>query len=222
MHNIAIELVCKGGKTLIINKKLNLIKRHFQNNFIYYFILAILFLIGVIIGALIVIKFNFYEGSKIIDYFTWIFKYILKGEPEGKNIFYLSLLSNIRTVFIIWILGLFTIGVIGIPLISIWKGIRVGFTVGFLVRNFGFSGFIFTLVGLLLYYLVMIPGILAITAVGLSNSIKKIKYRNRGITNDDFSNYSILMLLFFIVIIISSIIEGIITPFFLNLFRFKL
>jgi len=206
----------------MFKKKYNLIKRHFQNNFIFYFILSILFLTGVIIGSLLVIKFSFDENAKIINYFTWIFKYMLEGDFQNKSIFYSSLLSNIKIVFIIWILGLFTIGAIGIPLIAIWKGITVGFTVGFIVSKFGISGFLFTLCGLLLYYLVMIPGILAITAIGLSNSIKNIKYRNRGINNDDFSNYSILMLLFFIVIIMGSFIEGIITPYFLNVFKLRL
>lgn len=206
---------------MTLKKVFNLIKRHFQNNFILYFILSILILIGIVIGALFVIKFNTEGDFKNIDYFTWIFNYILEGKTHESNIFYLSLLSNIKIVFIIWIFGLFSFGAIGIPLISIWCGVKIGFTVGFLVSNFGFPGFLFSLVGLLIYYLVMIPAILAITAIGLSNSLRNIKYKKRGKNNDDFGNYSILMILFLFLIIIGSAIEGIVTTYFLNVFKLK-
>ncbi len=207
---------------MISTRARSLSKRHFQNNFIVYFILVISFLIGIVIGAILINRLGTEERLGIANYFSWIFKYIDKNNYRYLDIFKLSLLSNLKIVLIIWIVGLIGLGILAIPIIICWKGAAIGFTVGFLVKEFGFKGFIFSLSGLLPHYLIIIPGFLAIGAVGLSYSIFKVKNKGRRIYSKEIADYSILILLFFMIVIVGCFIEGFITPYFLNLISFSL
>ncbi len=197
-------------------------KRHFQGNFVVYFTLAMFFIIGIVAGAIIINRLSTEDNLKLVDHFSWIFNYIKDGNYKSLDIFKLSLLSNIKILFIVWVLGLISLGILIIPLIICWKGAAIGFTVGILVEKFGIKGFLFALSGLLPHYLIIIPGFLAIGSVGLSQSLYRMKSKSRRIYSRDITDYSILMLLFFVIIIVGSLIEGFFTPYFLNLIGFSL
>ena len=199
----------------------NLSKRHFQANFIVYFILTVCFILGITAGAFLINRLNYEENLKFANYFSWIFEYVQIGNSKSIDIFKISLFSNIKMVLLIWVLGLTSIGVLVIPLIVSLKGAAIGITVGFLVKEFGMKGFIFALSGLLPHYLIIIPGILAIGAIGLTHSLHCIKSKKVR-THGNIVDYSILILLFFIVIILGVLIEGFFTPYFLNLIELNL
>lgn len=201
----------------MLKKVNNLSKRHFRNNFIVYFVLSLSFIIGIFIGAILINRLNVKQSLKISNYFSWIFDFVKEQKLNSINIFITSLLSNIKVLFIIWILGLTSVGLLIIPLIIVWKGVAIGFTVGFLVKGFGLKGFTFSLAGLLPHYLFMIPGLLAIGAVGTSNSIYIGKGRRSKINQMDINEYSILMLLFFLIIIVGCCIEGYFTPYLIKI-----
>ena len=191
----------------------NLSKRHFRNNFVIYFVLSLSFIIGISIGAILINKLNVEQSIKISSHFSWIFSYSKEQSQNSINIFISSLLSNMKILLFIWILGLTSIGLLIIPLIIVWKGIAIGFTVGFLVKGFGMKGFIFSLAGLLPHYLIMIPGILAIGSIGIANSIYIGKGRRSKMNQVDINEYSVLMILFFLIIAIGCFIEGFFTPY---------
>lgn len=199
----------------------NLSKRHFQSNFSVYFILTICFILGIIVGAFLINRLNYEESLKFANYFSWIFEYIQVGNSKSINIFKSSLFSNTKMILIIWFSSLISIGVLIIPLIVSLKGITIGVTVGFLVKKFGMKGFIFASSGLLPHYLIIIPGFLAIGALGITHSLYSTKNK-KGKVNNNMIDYSILILLFFIIIILGVLIEGFFTPYLLNLIQFKL
>ena len=199
----------------------SLSKKHFQSNFIVYFILTICFIIGIVAGAILINRLDSQGEIKFSNYFSWIFEYIQVGSSKSVDIFKTSLLSNTKMILIIWILGLISIGILVIPLIISLKGATIGFTVGFLVKEFGMKGFIFALSGLLPHYLIIIPGFLAIGAIGLTHSLNGIKNK-KSRTNSNIIDYSILILLFFTIIILGVLIEGFFTPYFLNLIQLNL
>lgn len=197
-------------------------KKHFQNSFIVYFILTIFFVIGIVIGAILINKLGTGENLNFVNHFSWIFKHIEEGKYKSVDIFKLTLLSNAKIVSIIWILGLIGLGVLIIPLILCWKGVTIGFIVGFLVKEFGIKGFTFALLGLLPNYLIIIPSFLVIGATGLTYSAYGIKARGSRMNNRNIIDYLILTLLFFLIIIFGCFIEGFFTSYFLNLIIFNL
>ena len=141
------------------------------------------------------------------------------------DILKISLLSNTRFALIIWLSGFIFIGTIIIPLMIGLKGISIGFTVGLLVRRFGIKGFTFALSGLLPYYLILLPGIIAICSIGLSNSKSNSGVKGNGLRNIkkiSLVDYSLLFLFSFTIIIMGSLVESFITPYFIKLIRLNL
>jgi len=157
-------------------------------------------MLGIIIGSILAnrldteIHNNIYETTDSIIY---------------------SLAMNLKFILPIYLLGLVSFGIIFTPLILCWKGINIGLTVGFIVKFFGVRGFIFTILGLLPQYLMIIPAFLGIAGLSLANSshISKSSRKSRDLYTN-FGDYSILTMLFILLFILASIIEVYITPYF--------
>ncbi|MDR7856162.1 stage II sporulation protein M [Tissierella sp.] len=202
----------------MVSRKLsNATKRHLHNNFILYFALAVIFITGIIIGSIISSKLNLEQSINISNRFNWIFGYMKDQDMKSVDVFLSSLLPNMTIIFIIWILGLVSIGIPVIPLLLCWKGVRVGFTVGLLVELFGLKGFTFSLLSLLPHYLIEIPCYLGIAAVGTSNSINLWRKRKSRVSNSSNSDYSMLMLLLSIIITITCLLDSILTSYILKI-----
>ncbi|NLK44673.1 MAG: stage II sporulation protein M [Tissierellia bacterium] len=193
-----------------------LCKRHLQNNFVLYFILVIALVIGIIIGAILANRLESDKGIEVANYMNVFLKHINEGNYYFKDIFISSLFLNLKRIFIIWLFGLLGLGLIVIPLIMCWNGINIGFIVGFLVKGYGLKGFIFTLIGLLPQYLIVLPSLLAITALALSNANNRKKLRRDRDYIKKFADYSILILVFFVILVFGCIIEGFYTPYFIK------
>lgn len=199
----------------------DVIKSHFMKNLMLYIITILSFTIGIATGAFTV---NALSNSQVEELFSYIqeFFYIVNTQNvNASELFKLSIFNNIKTLALLWILG---ITVIGIPLILIIigiKGFMIGFTVGFLIKCLSFKGVLFTFLGILPQSLIIIPCyiVLGIICINFSLSMirnkTKIKYRREDIKTQ-FLSYSTLVLLIFLLLTIGSIIEAYITPVFIK------
>lgn len=194
--------------------------RHFKDNFASYFTMFILLVIGIVIGSISIKILNIKEKNEIVSFFNSFFKLLYDSNIDSKLLFKESLIGNAKLMFIIWITGAIMVGVVIIPIVVLFRGYAIGFTVGFLVNEFGLKGFLFSVFALLPQNIFIVPGIVSISSIGLSYSLNKIKNKKSRITSSNllmnFINYSILMLLFCILLIIGSIIEAYITPVFMK------
>lgn len=209
-----------------MQKRIKMIgKKHFENNFILYFILFVIFILGIIVGAILINRLPSEQNHNLLGYFSWIIDYINYGDQLTIDILKSSLVSNMKFAFIIWISGFVVLGVIIIPLIIGLKGLSIGLLVGFLVEEFGIKGFILALLGFLPYYLVIIPVILIMGSLGLSKSISNMSSKSKVLYKNnpkDIIDYSTLILLLFIIINIGSFIESFMTSYFLKISKFNL
>lgn len=198
----------------------NWLYKHFQNNFIIYFTMTIFLIIGIIIGAITIKILNIEQKSQIIGFFNSFFKMLNNNDVDSFQLLKQSVLSNFKTILIIWITGMVVVGIPAIPIIVILRGFALGFTVGFLVNEFGAKGFLFSLLAVLPQNLFVIPGIISIASIGVGFSINNLKNKNKMLKNTFFKNilsYSLLILFFSVVIFIGSIVEAYITPIFMKL-----
>ena len=198
-------------------------KRHFQNNFIMYFIVIIFCIVGIIIGAILINRLTPEQNHSIIKRFNWVFDY--QNMEGSMSILKSRLVDNAIFSIAIWLIGFTGLGIFIIPLMISWKGGVIGFTVGFLIKEFGVKGLMYSLAGLLPSYLIILPAILATAALGLSNSRDANRTRgkilNRGYKGI-ISDCSILFLLFFFLIIIGSVAEVFSTSYLLKMTKFTL
>src|SRR5699024_1289718 len=124
------------------NKKTVFIEYVKEHGTVYLFMI-ILFLTGIVFGAMIVNSMNFIQKQDLFFYLERFFGEINDQYEIAKaDILKNSFLYHAKYLFIIFILGL---SVIGLPIVWILlflKGLVVGFSVGFLVNQLGMKGFL--------------------------------------------------------------------------------
>lgn len=210
----------KGELSLPFKIKRSLIKQ-FKDNFMIYFLIIAIFFTGIIIGSISIKVLDIEQKSNIITFLNSFFKNIDSVDLNSSAIIKQSIFDNFKSIGLIWLTGLIVIGIVVIPFIILFRGFSLGFTVGFLVSEYGIKGFLFSILGILPHNLFAIPGILLIGATGIIFSINSIKKRKSKLRNKNlFFNiidYSVLILFFSIIVFIACIIESYISPIFLRL-----
>lgn len=146
-----------------------------EHSSIFLFI-VVLFLMGVIFGAIVVNSMNFTQKEDLFYYLSQFFGQVSDGNvAENSDLFLQSFFHNSKFIGLIWILG---ISIIGLPIILILlfvKGMVVGFTVGFLVSQMGWKGFMLAFVSILPQNLIIIPVFIIMAAFSVIFSLRMIK-----------------------------------------------
>ena len=136
----------------------NLITRHIQENSSIYSFIMVLFMMGIIFGAIIVNSLSDLQKEDLFYYLNQFFGQVGEGKTgPAEELLKLSFIHNVKFTGLMWILG---ISIIGFPLVFILlflKGVVVGFSVGFLVNQMGWSGLLLSFGTLLPQNLLLIP-----------------------------------------------------------------
>lgn len=123
--------------------KRTLAVNHVKEHATIYVFMVILFLTGVIFGAIIVNSMSFGQKQDLIFYLERFFGQITdKEQIKNSEILKNSFSYHAKYLLLLFILGL---SVIGLPIVWILlflKGLVVGFSVGFLVNQLAMKGFL--------------------------------------------------------------------------------
>lgn len=153
----------------------NAVISHIAEHSSLYIFITVLFLMGVIFGAVLVNSLSFSQKQDLFYYLSQFFGQVAQGEVATKQeMFNQSVIHNFKYIGVIWILG---ISIIGLPVILILlflKGMVVGFTVGFLVNQMGWSGFLFSFGAILPQNIFIVPVFIIISVLAVSLSMKMI------------------------------------------------
>src|SRR5690606_4870248 len=196
----------------------NLITRHLQEHSSIYLFLMVLFLMGIIFGAIMVNSLSDHQKEDLFYYLNQFFGQVEEGAMvSSQDLLKLSFLHNLKFAGLIWILG---ISIIGLPLIFVLlfiKWIVVGFSVGFFVNQMGWQGLLLAFGSLLPQNLFIIPAFIFVAACSVSLSIKLIrKIFIRQTFSFQlvpvFSRYVLAYIATILVITIAASIEAYLTP----------
>ncbi|MFD0048509.1 stage II sporulation protein M [Actinomycetes bacterium NPDC127524] len=150
--------------------------KHITEHSSLYVFVTVLFLMGVIFGAILVNSLSPAQKDDLFYYLSQFFGQVSQGKiAANQDMFFQSLTHNIKYIAVIWILG---ISVIGLPVILILlflKGMVVGFTVGFLVNQMGWNGFLLSFVSILPQNIFIVPIFIIIASLAVSISMKMIR-----------------------------------------------
>lgn len=197
------------------------ISKHLEGNFVAYFTMLVFLIIGIVVGAITIKMLNIDQKNKILSFFNSFFVLMNGNEIDNLMLFKESIKNNFRTVLIIWLTGAIIIGIPIIPVIVLLRGFALGFTVGFLVNEFGAKGFLFSVLAIMPQNLFIIPGIISISSIGINFSLSNVRGNkiksNYNNLFSNFINYSTLIFLFSLVIFIGSLVEAYVTPIFMRL-----
>ncbi|WP_110927536.1 stage II sporulation protein M [Bacillus massiliglaciei] len=153
----------------------NAAMKHITEHSSLYVFIMVLFLMGVIFGAVLVNSLSFTQKEDLFYYLSQFFGQVSKGEvAASEEMFTQSLMHNSKYIGVIWILGISIIGIPVILLLLFLKGMVVGFTVGFLVNQMGWSGFLLSFVSILPQNIFIVPIFIFISVAALSMSMKML------------------------------------------------
>jgi stage II sporulation protein M len=194
------------------------ITSHIREYSSIYLFVSILLLMGVIFGAIIVNSIHLNQKKDLLEYLNKFFGQVSQGGVgEPLNIFKQSYFSHLKYIALIWLLG---ISVIGLPVILILlftKGIVVGFTVGFLVDQLGWQGFMLSFVSVLPQNLVVIPLYIIVSTIAVNCSMKLIRqhFVNRKSTSflPFLARYTVVFFMVGAGLICASLFEAFASPY---------
>ncbi|TKC19794.1 stage II sporulation protein M [Robertmurraya kyonggiensis] len=154
----------------------DIVANHFREHSSIYLFVIVLFLMGVIFGAIVVNSLSFNQKEDLFYYLSQFFGQVSTGKVAASNdILLQSFFHNIKFIGLMWILG---ISIIGLPVILVLlfiKGMVVGFTVGFLVNQMQWDGFLLSFVSILPQNLIIIPIFIFGATLSVAFSLKMIR-----------------------------------------------
>lgn len=190
-----------------------LVWEHIKNHSTIYLFMIILFLTGIIFGAVVVNSMDFIQKQDLFFYLERFFVQITEGVSiEKKDIFWQSFVYHAKYLILIFVLGL---SVIGLPLVWVLlfvKGMVVGFSVGFIVNQLGLEGLLLSSLSIAPQNIIIIPVYIAagtlsmIFSLGLLN--KLFSRRNNQQILQPFLRYCLIFILLLVFSLIAAFIEA--------------
>ncbi|WML45188.1 stage II sporulation protein M [Neobacillus sp. PS3-40] len=195
----------------------NVVANYFRDHSSTFLFIIVLFLMGVIFGAIVVNSMSFTQKQDLFYYLSQFFGEVSNGKVAPTNdLFIQSFLHNSKFIGLIWVLG---ISIIGLPVILILlfiKGMVVGFTVGFLVSQLSWKGFILASVSILPQNIIIIPVFIIMAALSVSFSFIMIRKQFMKKYSQPimpvFRRYILTFVVAIIFISIASVIETYLSP----------
>ncbi|MCH5584252.1 stage II sporulation protein M [Shimazuella sp. AN120528] len=181
-----------------------------------YLFVGVLFLVGVVFGAVIVNTLDANKKGELLQYLHYFFRGLAQDDIADPSVaFQHSIGDYLKMLALMWILGL---SVIGIPIMLVYlffKGLVTGFTIGFLINQLSWKGFWFAIAAVVPINIIVIPVLLVLSVAGIQFSITLVKNRfihNRGPIYPQFVRYSLLATALTICLVLVAATEAYISP----------
>jgi stage II sporulation protein M len=182
-----------------------------------YVFVSVLFLMGVVFGALMVNALTLEQQQDISRFLGDFFLSINEGGSEFQPMTFWQVAGlHLKWLGLIWLLGLSVIGLPGILILDFLKGVLIGFTVGYLVGQYTWKGLLFALVSVAPHNLIVIPALLIASVAAVSFSLNIIRSRvlmsRPGQATRPFLSYTGLTLAMAVALLAISSFETWVTP----------
>ncbi|HKM40060.1 MAG TPA: stage II sporulation protein M [bacterium] len=182
-----------------------------------YFFVILLFLTGVVFGALAVRTLADSQKNELMDYLQILAADITtESLPIGSDLLLPTLWSNARLVSMLWLGGLTIVGLPFTLILLFGKGFSSGFTVAFLVQEVKLRGFILAGTALLPHSLFLVPALLFLSAGAISFAycvLRQRFFRQQGRSDPPpLTSYLLFFCYAGLAVTLASLVEAYITP----------
>lgn len=196
-----------------MNTKRTLAVDHVKEHATIYIFMIILFLTGVIFGAIIVNSMSFVQKEDLIFYLERFFGEIAdKDQIENNEILKSSFFYHARYLLLLFVLGL---SVIGLPIVWILlflKGLVVGFSVGFIVNQLQVKGLLLASLAIAPQNFLIIPIYIIAGSLSMVFSLNLLrKLFSRRISQpilQPFGKYVTVFSLLLVISLVASALEA--------------
>lgn len=183
------------------------IKDNILNNTKSYFIVIIIFTVGIFLGVMFINQTdNKTEIEKYINTYVDETKVLQNGDYLGE--LQKDIKNNIILVLLLWFAGTTIIGLPIVLGIILFRGFCLGYTIASCVYVLGkMKGIIFIIITVFLQNIIFIPAlmVLGVSSIKLYTSI--VKDRRRENIKLSILKHSIISFIIMIILILSSIIK---------------
>ncbi|MFC5988040.1 stage II sporulation protein M [Marinicrinis lubricantis] len=176
---------------------------------------SVLFIMGVVFGALLVNALSLEQKQDMYRYLGSFFNDLQGVAIDASDSFKQVFGMHLKWILLIWVLGL---SVVGLPLVFILiflKGVLVGFSVGYLVSELSWKGMLFALASIAPQNILIIPSLILSSVLAVVFSMFVIKNRlieRKGSVSQAFTQYSFGMIGFMFVLFGASLLEAFLSP----------
>ena len=186
-----------------------------------YLIIIVMLIMGVVFGALAAKILPESQKSELARDLTVFFRAFgdttqVSAVSASRQGFY----SNVKTIFIGWLLGLSVIGAPGVGILIFLRGFIIGFTVGFLVLQMAAKGVLLAIVSVLPQNIFIIPALVVSceSSLAFASAVIEDRLRSKRVPLYPQFLLSCIMIIAAVVLLgIASVVEGFITPVFIEL-----
>jgi len=188
----------------------NIILNHIENNIREYFIIGLLFLIGLFVGVIFVNNLSSEQSSYISNYLQNSIS-DLTSEQEIDKFLLLkdSISKNFSLVILLWFMGSTVIGIVIVYLIIIFRGFCLGYTISSIIFTFGtVKGSLFLISSMLIHNIILIPCLISLGVSGIKLYKSIMHDRRKENIKLEIIRHTLFSIFAFIVLIFSSIIEA--------------
>ena len=189
------------------NEILFTIKENIMNNTKSYFIVIIIFTVGIFLGVLFINQTdNKSEIEKYINTYVDETKGLQNGDYLGE--LQKDIKNNITLVLLLWFAGTTIIGIPIVLGIILFRGFCLGYTIASCVYVLGrIKGIIFIVITVFLQNIIFIPALmfLGVSSIKLYTSI--VKDRRRENIKLSILKHSIISFIIMVLLVLTSIIK---------------
>ncbi len=195
---------------------------YLKANIVAYFFMILIFVIGIVVGALAVKILPDEQKSELINYLHIFFTGLSQGNEDvvsSGNMIGMVMFNNAKTVVIMWILGFTIIGIPFVLFILFTRGFIIGFTVGFLVNEYVIKGLLFAIASVLPHNVFAVPAMLVLGVSATTFSLMLVRRKNYGKINIWYGaiRYSMVCMILLIIMLFAALLEVYISPVFMKL-----
>lgn len=189
---------------------------------VLYLVVLILLVVGISIGAAAVKIVDHGERVELARYLEVFLRGLVDGQLRADPPLALraACRQNLKTIGVLWALGLIGIGVPVIGGVILLRGMVIGFTVGFLVEEMGGAGFLLAALAVLPQNLLALPALVVTAVSSLSFSLLLLRRRWERSPRplpEELMAYSFIVLVMAGVMVAAALLEAYVAPVFLRL-----
>lgn len=195
---------------------------YLKANIVAYFFMILIFVIGIVVGALAVKILPDEQKTELINYLHIFFTGLSQGNEDtvsSVNMIGMTMFNNTKTVVLMWILGFTIVGIPFVLFMLFTRGFIIGFTVGFLVNEYVMRGLLFAFASVLPHNLFAIPAILVLGVSATTFSLMLVRRKTYGKINIWYEaiRYSMVCMIMLAVMLFAALLEVYISPVFMKL-----
>ena len=191
---------------------------YIRANIVAYFFMILIFIIGIVIGAMAVKTLPDEQKRELIGYLQVFFQGLTgqEGISDTHSLLTSVMFNNIKMIGIMWLLGFTIVGIPFVLFMVCLRGFIIGFTVGFLVNEYIMKGLLFALVSVLPHNFLAVPAILATGVAATTFSLMLVRRKHKENLFYNSLSYSVFCLVMLMLMLGATLIEVYISPVFMK------